>query len=430
MGHLFGSRRWRVARNGVIAGLLAGVVSSAYRIAVQAGTTVAHSVYAAVASRPALIAAWLGAAVAIAVAVSRLLRWEPESSGSGIPQVKGILAGRMSMRPVRVLVSRFLGGTAGAVFGLSLGREGPSIHLGAAVADLLAGPLKATPEERRQLVTSGASAGLSAAFNAPVSGMLFGMEGLHRSFSPLVIASASTGALAACAISTLAFGPHPILQFGTVAELPLPLLWVVLPLGVLSGLVGALVNRMLLAAQAIARLPGSFAVLTALLVALPVGLVLPDVLGGGETLIGRAEYAADTLGMVVLLLVAKMLFTAYSFGCGIPGGIFMPILAIGTLTGSAYALVADAIGLPLHYRAVLAVCGMAGVLAASVRTPLTSILLTAEMTGSLAHLLPVASVVILAIFTADALRTPPIYEALLDRALAPATPSSRDSPTA
>jgi len=415
---LFASKRWRVARNGVLAGLLGGALSSAYRVGIAVSSDVAHRIYAYLGERPGFVALWAVAALAATVVVWRLLQWEPMSSGSGIPQVKGILNGVMTMRPVPVVVARFLGGTTGSLFGLSLGREGPSIHIGAAVGQMLSAPLKATPEEERHLLTSGASAGLSAAFNAPVSGMLFGIEGLHRSFSPLVIASASTGALAADAVSRLAFGPHPILQFGQVEELALPLLWVVIPLGVLTGLAGALVNRLLLGAQTwMARFPGPARIPVALLLALPCGLWLPQVLGGGEDLIGWAEFEATGIGLVLLLLAVKMAFTATSFGCGIPGGIFMPILAIGTLTGSAYALMTQYAGLPVQYQSILAVCGMAGVLAASVRTPLTSILLTAEMTGSLAHLLPVAIVVIIAVFTADALRVPPIYEALLNRAL-------------
>ncbi|MCI1787425.1 MAG: ClC family H(+)/Cl(-) exchange transporter [Actinomyces sp.] len=442
MGHLFASRRWRVARNGVLAGLLAGSASVAYRWMIAHGTAIAHLAYQTIGRRPLWMLAWTASALLVAVAVRQILRWEPTSSGSGIPQVKGILQHRMALRPLHVLAARFCGGAGGALFGLSLGREGPSIHIGAAAADLLARPMGATPQERDQLITSGAAAGLSAAFNAPVSGMVFGIEGLHRNFSPLVVVSASTGALAADVVSTLAFGTRPILQFGasagslsgagaaTPGEIPLSQLWVVLPLGILAGLVGALMNRALLGAQALSRLPGPLPVLVALAAALPCGLWAPRVLGGGEDLIEWAEVGSIGLGAVLVALAAKLALTTVSFGSGVPGGIFMPILAIGTLTGAGYALGAQALGLSGDLRMALAVCGMAGVLAASVRTPLTSILLTAEMTGTLGRLLPVATVVIMSIFTADALRVPPIYDALLQRSLsggspAPA-PSSRD----
>ena len=228
-------------------------------------------------------------------------------------------------------------------------------------------------------------------------------------------ASAATGALAADVIASLVFGSEPVLQFGAVGTVPIGLLWAVLPLGLVAGLLGALFNKILLASQKLQELPGPFPILLALGLALPCGLFFPLALGGGEKAIKWAEFGAASVGAVLILLLVKTAFTAVSFGAGIPGGIFMPILAIGTLTGASYALILQHLGFSAGYQAALAVCGMAGLLAATVRTPLTSILLTAEMTGSLSHLLPVATVVIIAIFVADALRVPPIYDALLER---------------
>ncbi|QPK80647.1 ClC family H(+)/Cl(-) exchange transporter [Schaalia sp. ZJ405] len=414
---LAGSRRWRVTRNGLIAGIVGGSLALVYRLSIERGTEFAVDAYAFIAEHPVAIIGWLVLVPLIGTLIWLALKWEPQASGSGIPQVKGVIAGKMSIRPLPVIAVRIAGGTLGAFCGLSLGREGPSIHLGASGAQLLATPLKATPEEQRQLVTSGASAGLAAAFNAPVSGILFGLEGLHKTFSPLAIASAAAGALSASAISTLLFGSRPILAFAPVGPLAMSSMWMILPLGVLAGIVGALVNHLLLASQRLGSLPGPLGIITALMLATVFGLIYPALLGGGEHLVSWAEHAEAGLGLVVLVLAAKIALTAVSFGSGTPGGIFMPILAIGALTGAAYALTLQLAGASAHAHALLAICGMAGVLAASVRTPLTSILLTAEMSGTLTYLLPVATVVILAIFTADALRTPPIYDALLARLL-------------
>ena len=413
--YLSNSRRWRVARNGILAGLLAGAVTCAYRFMISEATAFARNAYAFIGDHPATIAGFFAAAIVVAALIWIVVRRVPESSGSGIPQVKGLIQGDSPMRPGRVLGARFLGGGAAAIFGLSLGREGPSIQLGAAAAQLLGRPLRATPEEERHLLTSGAAAGLSAAFNAPVSGLMFGIEGLHKSFSPLVIASAATGALAADVIASLVFGSEPVLQFGAVGTVPIGLLWAVIPLGLVAGLLGALFNKILLASQGLQKLPGPLPIMLALALALPCGLFFPLALGGGEKAIKWAEFGAASVGTVLILLLVRITFTAVSFGSGIPGGIFMPVLAIGTLTGASYALILQHFGFSEGYQAALAVCGMAGLLAATVRTPLTSILLTAEMTGSLSHLLPVATVVIIAIFVADALRVPPIYDALLER---------------
>lgn len=418
--YLFHSERWRVARNGILAGVAAGALTIAYRWTIATGTRFAENWYQIIRANPLHVVGFVAAACVLAVLVWLLLRWEPTASGSGIPQAKGFLLGTVPLRPLRTIIVRFLGGGAGGFFGLSLGREGPSIHIGASAAHLLSRPLHANEKEQKLLVTSGASAGLSAAFNAPVSGIVFGLEGLHKSFSPLVVVSAATGALAADAFSMATFGSTPILQFGNVTPMRFADLWILIPLGLITGVLGALVNQLLLASQSIAKLPGPTPLLIAFAAALPVGLFTPRALGGGEELIKWAEYTATGIGAVAVLLAVKTLFTAIAFGSGIPGGIFMPILAIGTLTGAGYALAVQQAGFPEGYQAALAVCGMAGLLASTVRTPLTSILLTAEMTGSLTHLLPVATVVILSVFVADALHVPPIYDALLKR-MAPAS---------
>ncbi|RHJ33745.1 ClC family H(+)/Cl(-) exchange transporter [Bifidobacterium longum] len=151
-------------------------------------------------------------------------------------------------------------------------------------------------------------------------------------------------------------------------------------------------------------------------IALPVGIWLPDVLGGGSNLIDTAEHARVGLGMLCLLFVAKMLFTSTSFGSGAPGGIFMPILAVGSLAGGICGEVLHRIGdLPSDAVAVFAACVMTGTLAASVKTPITSILLAVEMSGTLTHMLPVAAVAFIALLVSDLLRTKPIYGELLER---------------
>ncbi len=193
-------------------------------------------------------------------------------------------------------------------------------------------------------------------------------------------------------------------------------MWLI-PLGVVAGLVGSMMNRSLLGFQTLyARVPLKFRPLIAIMLALPVGIWLPDVLGGGSNLISMAEHASVGLGMLCLLFVVKVLFTSTSFGSGSPGGIFMPILAVGALAGSICGeSLHQWVGLPSEVVAIFAVCVMTGTLAASVKTPITSILLAVEMSGTLTHMLPVAAVAFVALLVSDLLRTKPIYGELLER---------------
>ena len=158
----------------------------------------------------------------------------------------------------------------------------------------------------------------------------------------------------------------------------------------------------------------------AIALALPVGIFLPLALGGGVLLIDFAEHAASPLGMLVVLLLIKMLFTATSFGSGAPGGIFLPILTVGAVAGSIFARIAP---ISPQLIATFAVLAMAGTLTASVKAPITSMMLVIEMTGSLVHMLPVATVTLISLAVSDALRTQPIYHALLNRFMKSSKPT-------
>ncbi|MFB0921640.1 MAG: chloride channel protein [Oscillospiraceae bacterium] len=228
--------------------------------------------------------------------------------------------------------------------------------------------------------------------------------------------AATTSSLTADIVSKYFFGLTPILDFRSLPQLPEINYLLLIPLGIIAGLVGVLLNKSLLRFQLLyKKLPAKLRPILALLLTLPCGLLLPAVLGGGQNLVKLAENTNNGILFLLILIVVKLLFTCTSFGSGLPGGIFMPILAIGALSGSAFGVVCTHFGLSAAYIPDFAVCGMAGALSGSVKAPLTSILLTAEMTGSLVHLLPVAACSFIALFISDLLKTMPIYEVLLER---------------
>jgi H+/Cl- antiporter ClcA len=189
-----------------------------------------------------------------------------------------------------------------------------------------------------------------------------------------------------------------------------------IPLGIVSGLIGVVTNKGLLGFQSLyGKLPKCLRPMIALLLAVPCGLLLPQVLGGGQHLIQMAESGSAGLVMLLVILAVKLIFTCTSFGSGVPGGIFLPILSSGALIGGAFGLIAVHFGMPKEYVADFAVCAMAGALSSAVKAPVTSILLTVEMTGSLVHMLPVAACSFIAMLLSDLLKVTPIYEALLER---------------
>ena len=366
----FDHLKWKMAAAGILVGLISGFLVVLYRLGIEYGTDTARWIYARIRETPWLVAPWAVAAIAAALAIAWMVKKEPMAGGSGIPQTNGVVICGLKMRWQTILPVRFIGGLLGSLFGLSLGREGPSIQIGASGAQFLSHRLRGKKREDVQehyLVTAGAAAGLSAAFSAPLSGMMFALEGVHRSFSPAILMGATAASLTG---------------FQTLYG----------------------------------KLPAWSRPLIAIALALPIGIWLPDVLGGGSNLIAMAEHARVGLGMLCVLFVAKVLFTSTSFGSGAPGGIFMPILAVGSLAGGICGETLRQFGnLPSDSVAIFAVCVMTGTLAASVKTPITSILLAVEMSGTLTHMLPVAAVAFIALLVSDLLRTKPIYGELLER---------------
>lgn len=408
--------KWSIAAKGIVCGAVAGLLAVLYRVLIEFGTETSIKMYAAIRNQPLLVLPWLLAITGAGLLIAWIVRLEPMASGSGIPQVKGVVVYGMKMKWYTILAARFAGGALGAFFGLSLGREGPSIQIGAAGAQAISNKAAKDRFEENYLITGGAAAGLSAAFNAPLSGMVFALEEIHRSFSPLILIAATTASLTADLVSKYFLGLKPVLSFTSIAQWPVSLYFWIIPLGLSSGFSGVLINKALLGFQTVyGRLSPKIRPVVSLLIALPFGLLLPLVIGGGQGLIRYAETAKSGILILLILLAAKILFTSTSFGSGIPGGVFMPILSVGALTGSIVGMIAARFGMPEIFIPGFAVCAMAGALSGAVKAPVTSILLAAEMTGSLVHLMPVAACSFIALLFSDVLKTSPLYEELLER---------------
>ena len=222
--------------------------------------------------------------LAIGGAIYAMCRYAPMAGGSGIPQVKGVILGLMKMKWLRILWVKILAGAIGIGAGLSLGREGPSIQIGAVAGQGLSRMLGRTRMEERYLITSGASAGLAAAFNAPLAGMMFALEELHRNFSGAVLLPTMTSAITATIVTRCFFGNGTSFHFVDLVPLPAQYLWYVALIALICGLAGIIFNYGLLHIGAFYH-PKVFRnqaskIIFALLCAGVLGFLLPQVLGG------------------------------------------------------------------------------------------------------------------------------------------------------
>jgi H+/Cl- antiporter ClcA len=360
--------------------------------------------------------------VIVVIAIGFLVKSDPDIKGSGIPHVEGELKGLLHPDWWSVLWKKFLGGTLAISMGFMLGREGPSIQLGAMAGKGVAKTLKAQRMEQRVLIASGAAAGLSAAFNAPIAGLLFVVEEIYHQFSRLVWISALVASLVANFISLNIFGLTPVLDMpGELVILPLKDYWLLLILGAFLGAMGYLYEKVTLNAGVVydflgkvCHIPNYFYGIFAAVLILPIGYFYPQLLGGGNGLITSLTTSHLTLAVVFLFFIIRFIWSALSYASGLPGGIFLPILTLGALLGFGFGLGINQLGF-ISTAALInfLVLGMAGYFGAISKAPLTAMILVTEMVGDFRQLMTIAVVTLVAYIVMDLLKGEPIYEAML-----------------
>ncbi|WP_390407787.1 ClC family H(+)/Cl(-) exchange transporter [Lacticaseibacillus jixiensis] len=413
--------RLKFVLQGLGVGLITGVVISLFRLSIEKILQFVQGIY----RQPTTLSISLLAVamVGLALIVAALLKSEPNISGSGIPQVEGQLAGEMDFPWWSILWKKFVAGILSIGPGLFLGREGPSIQLGAAVGQGVASGLKKRGSDRRILIASGSAAGLAAAFNAPIAGTLFVLEEVYHNFSPLVWISALASALGADFISLNVFGSVPVLHLVYTRSMPVYLYWHLIVLGIVLGLMGYLYQRVLLAMPkwyAKTHIPRFLQGIVPFMLVIPMGLWMPGILGGGNGMIIGFGKVVPTLGVLLAILAARFVYSMISYGSGLPGGIFLPILSLGAVIGAVYAVFMVQVGLlPRVYVMNLIIFSMAAYFAGIGKAPFTAILLITEMVGNLTHLMPMAVLALVAYIVVDLLGGAPIYESLLRRMTVP-----------
>lgn len=421
--------RLRLFIEGIFVGIFGGLCISLFRFLL--GEAEALRIYAynaflipAVAKENFIpLCLWAAALVVTGFLLYRMCLYAPMAGGSGIPQVKGVILGLYKMKWFRILWVKIIAGALGIGAGLSLGREGPSIQIGAVAGQGLSRLLGRTRMEERYLITSGASAGLAAAFNAPLAGMMFALEELHRNFSGAVLLPTMTSAITATIVTHFFFGRSTSFHFLNLVPMPAEHLGLVVLIAISAGFAGIIFNYGLLHIGSFYNLPffknQYVKILFALFSACLLGFFLPQVLGGGNTLVDQLAAGRFTsLSFLVLLLIGKYVFTLISYGCGVPGGFFLPLLVVGALLGSVEAHVLVSLELINEvYTPNIIIIGMVSLFAASVRSPITGTLLILEMTGDFGHLMALALGSAVAYITAELLKGEPIYDALLKKSL-------------
>lgn len=355
-------------------------------------------------------------------------RFAPEAGGSGIPEIEGAME---EMRPVRwwrVIPVKFIGGLGTLGAGMVLGKEGPMVQMGGNSGRMVVDIFRLrSAEARHSLLATGAAAGLSAAFNAPLAGILFVIEEMRSQFrySLVSIKAVFVGVITSTIVYRYFNGERAIIDVGKLSDVALNTLWLYLLLGIIFGAVGVIFNALIFRTQDLfMRFHGGDWRKLVLIGGLLGGmcgllaLIHGEAVGGGFALIPIAVAGNFSIGMLLFIFVARVITTLLCFGSGAPGGIFAPMLALGTILGTAFGL-SCAHFFPQYSidAGTFAIAGMGALFAASVRAPLTGIVLVLEMTDNYQLILPMIVTCLGATLIAQFMGGQPLYSAILARTL-------------
>jgi chloride channel protein, CIC family len=357
-------------------------------------------------------------------------QFAPEAAGSGIPQVKAVLASVAIPLNLRVAIVKMASVIIALGSGLNLGRQGPTVQIGAALAAQLSHWIPTSPECRRQLIAAGAAAGLAAGFNAPIAGILFVVEEFLQDFSDLTLGTAILASFIGAVVSRLLGGQGLSLNLNTtinstnfsLQDVPFFLI-----LGLLAGLLGALLSQGIFASLALYRrgtrlsLPSKIG-LAGLVSGLIVSL-LPAAFRDSTELQQSLSMGETAWQITLLAFVVKFALTLIAYGAGTPGGLFAPSLILGAALGHLVGFLAQAlelyVGLPMGVpegvspTTTYALAGMGAFFSAVTRGPITAIVIVFEITTDFNLVLPLMIGSVVAYLISDRIASGSIYTRLL-----------------
>lgn len=403
----------------LLVGAVAGLVGAIFRIGLKrldahrtAWITRAHTW-----GWPSILLVVAAIALAAAIAAWLVRRFSQEASGSGIPYVERQLREGWIGNPIHILLVKFFGGLLAIGSGLVLGREGPSVQIGAGIGHLLGGAFRRNANERRVLLAAGAGAGLATAFNAPIAGAVFVLEELAGGFDVPISISTLGASAGAIAVARLLLGDTPDFILPTLAKFEVNKFGIFLILGIYLGFLGVAYNRAILGTLAVmGRLNAIRVEWRAAMVGALIGLAgwfSPSLIGGGDNLTLEILTGAIPAGLLFILLVIRFVLGPVSYSAGTPGGIFAPMLTIGSGGGLLFGWLWNrCFGNGPYLPQECAIVGMAALFTAVVRAPITGITLVIELTASSELLLPMLVSAFAAMTVATVLKQPPIYNSL------------------
>lgn len=346
-----------------------------------------------------------------------VFRFAPETKGSGIPFVKMVMARMGNITRVRTIVVKFLAGVAGIGTGLSLGREGPSVQLGAGAGALVGKIFKMKGTDQGKLIAAGAGSAIGATFNAPIAGTIFVLEELVNKFSASLLFPVLVATVTASSVARHFLGNNPSFTIPYIThDLSFEGISVCIILGIVAGFLGVAFAKIIYKNneffEKMDKIPNWLKPAIAGFGIGVIGIFIPYVLGSGNLSVDLLLQHKLALSVVVLVFAVKFFVTPFCFGSGAAGGIFLPMLMLGSFLGYIVASIFNMFGFHVDV-VVMAMIGMGAFLASVARTPITAVVMVFEMTAGYTHILPIMLSAAIADLIAEKLNHRPIYASLI-----------------
>ncbi|WP_131781448.1 H(+)/Cl(-) exchange transporter ClcA [Legionella gresilensis] len=410
----------------ILLGILVGIIGALFQIVIaHTNNSIINIIHFAerLHLSPQLVSAFISM-VLVLFALFLVKRFAPEASGSGIQEIEGALVHERPIYWRRLIPVKFIGGVMAISSKLLVGREGPTIQMGGNLGDMLGEVLHVPQDRRDTLVAAGSAAGLATAFNAPLAGVLFVIEEMRNQFN---FSFTNFKMVAICCIAAtitlrLILGSAPAIPMSVFATPSLSSLVLFFILGIVIGLVGFLFNIVLMSSLSlIDQLSTSFHYIFTAIFGAVVGLLAyyyAPLVGGGYEIIEKSLHLFPSLYVLIGLIIWRFIGTMFSYATGVPGGVFAPLLALGTIIGLACFQILDHLMLATSvHPGMFAVAGMGALFSAAVRAPITGIVLIVEMTQNYSLILPLMVTCLTSTTIVQLANNPPIYTQLLERTL-------------
>lgn len=408
---------------GVLCGSLTGAVIFSFRLCAKYVEELSRWLYGLAKGAWWSVGAVFAALIVAALLMAVLHRRIPEVQGGGIPRSEGILRGSLSFGGLKTFLGTWLGSMLSFFCGLPLGSEGPAVLIGTATGRLCSGRTGRRSAWSRYVMSGGAGAGFAVATGAPLSGMLFVWEEIHKRFTPMLVLTVSLSVLSGTYVNRLLcemFGIEAeLFSIPSLAALELSHMGYLLLLGILAALAVGLFDCSIAFFRTLTKRWTRYFSQPVRLVAVFVtvgicGFVFTDGIYSGHHVIVEILAHHTTLGFLLALFSIRLLMMLLMTDSGATGGIFIPTLAIGAVFGALSAKLLIVLGMPAELFDTVVLLGMCAFLGGTLRAPLTACVLFVELTGQLVGLFYVAVAVFVVNLIVDLFNQKPFYDRVLD----------------